>query len=36
MIIRSAQELGCEILHSEDLNPGLDYEGVRVLNPFPA
>lgn len=35
MIIRSAQELGCQTLYSEDLNPGQTYAGVRVSNPFP-
>ena len=34
MILRSANELGCETLHSEDLNPGQVYEGVHVGNPF--
>ncbi len=34
MIIRSAQELGCQTLYSEDLNPGQTYAGVRVSNPF--
>ncbi|MGH3150078.1 MAG: PIN domain-containing protein [Streptosporangiaceae bacterium] len=34
MILRSAQELGCQILHSEDLNAGQVYEGVQVRNPF--
>ena len=34
MILRSADELGCAILHSEDLNPGQAYAGVRVRNPF--
>jgi predicted nucleic acid-binding protein len=34
MILRSAQELGCGTLQSEDLNPGQAYEGVRVRNPF--
>jgi predicted nucleic acid-binding protein len=34
MILRSAQELGCQTLHSEDLNPGQAYEGVVVRNPF--
>jgi predicted nucleic acid-binding protein len=36
MILRSAQELGCQILHSEDLDAGQEYEGVEVRNPFPA
>jgi predicted nucleic acid-binding protein len=34
MILRSAQELGCQILYSEDLNAGQDYAGVEVRNPF--
>jgi predicted nucleic acid-binding protein len=34
MILRSAQELGCQTLFSEDLNPGQTYAGVRVSNPF--
>ena len=34
MILRSAKELGCQTLHSEDLNPGQQYENVLVRNPF--
>jgi len=34
MILRSAKELGCGTLHSEDLNPGQAYDGVQVRNPF--
>jgi predicted nucleic acid-binding protein len=34
MILRSAKELGCGTLHSEDLNPGQACEGVQVRNPF--
>jgi predicted nucleic acid-binding protein len=34
MILRSAQELSCQTLYSEDLNPGQAYAGVRVSNPF--
>jgi predicted nucleic acid-binding protein len=34
MILRSAKELGCASLHSEDLNPGQSYQGVQVRNPF--
>jgi predicted nucleic acid-binding protein len=34
MILRSAKELGCGIVHSEDLSPGQEYEGVLVRNPF--
>ena len=36
MILRSAQELGCQILHTEDLDAGQEYDGVEVRNPFPA
>lgn len=36
MILRSAASLGCRTLYSEDLNPGQDYGGVRVHNPFAA
>jgi predicted nucleic acid-binding protein len=34
MIVRSANEMGCAVLYSEDLNSGQDYSGVRVENPF--
>jgi predicted nucleic acid-binding protein len=34
MIVCSAASLGCQTLHSEDLNPGQLYDGVRVRNPF--
>jgi predicted nucleic acid-binding protein len=34
MIVRSASELGCERLLSEDLNAGQRYDGVLVVNPF--
>jgi predicted nucleic acid-binding protein len=33
-ILRSARELGCQTLHSEDLNAGQQYEGVQVRHPF--
>jgi predicted nucleic acid-binding protein len=33
-IIAAARRLGCDILYSEDLNHGQDYDGVRVVNPF--
>ena len=35
MILRSAKELGCQILHSEDLNAGQEYDGVRGPQPVP-
>lgn len=34
MILQSASELGCEILHSGDLNPGQAYANVQVSSPF--
>jgi hypothetical protein len=34
MIVRSAAEMGCNVLYSEDFNTGQDYSEVRVENPF--
>jgi len=34
LIVRSAAQLGCTTLWSEDLHAGQVYEGVRVINPF--
>ncbi len=34
MIVRSAAEIGCAVLYSEDLNAGQEYSGVCVENPF--
>ena len=34
MIVRSAAEMGCTALYSEDLNPGQGYSGVHAENPF--
>jgi predicted nucleic acid-binding protein len=34
MIVRSAAEIGCAVLYSEDLNDGQEYSGVHVENPF--
>jgi predicted nucleic acid-binding protein len=34
MIVRSAAEMSCTLLYSEDLNAGQDYSGVRVENPL--
>jgi predicted nucleic acid-binding protein len=34
MIVRSAVEIGCAVLYSEDLNDGQEYSGVHVENPF--
>lgn len=34
MIITSARSLGCEVLYSENMNPGQSYDGVAVVNPL--
>jgi len=34
MVLWSAQQLGCNILWSEDLSAGQEYGDLRVLNPF--
>ncbi len=34
MVIRSAAELGCTLLWSEDLNTGQRIAGVEIANPF--
>jgi predicted nucleic acid-binding protein len=33
-ILAAAAQLGCQVVYSEDLNDGQDYDGVRVENPF--
>ncbi len=33
-IIEAARRLGCDVVLSEDLDTGTDYNGVRVENPF--
>ncbi len=34
LILSSARLAACDIVYSEDLNEGQDYDGVRVENPF--
>jgi predicted nucleic acid-binding protein len=34
MIVRAASALGAEVIWSEDLGDGQEYEGVTVRNPF--
>lgn len=34
MIVRSAAEMSCALVYSEDLNAGQEYSGIRVENPF--
>jgi predicted nucleic acid-binding protein len=33
-ILEAGRALGCELVLSEDLSDGRDYEGIRVENPF--
>lgn len=33
-ILEAGRSLGCEVVLSEDLSDGQDYDGVRVENPF--
>lgn len=33
-IIEASRALGCDVVLSEDLDDGTDYDGVRVVNPF--
>jgi predicted nucleic acid-binding protein len=33
-ILEAARGLGCDVVWSEDLDDGTDYDGVRVENPF--
>jgi predicted nucleic acid-binding protein len=35
-IIAAAKHLGCTAVYSEELNPGQNYDGVTVINPFAA
>jgi predicted nucleic acid-binding protein len=35
-ILTAAKQMGCQTLYSEDLNPGQNYDGVTVVNPFTA
>jgi len=34
MIVSSAAQLGCQVIWSEDLNPGQVYQAVTVRSPF--
>ena len=33
-ILEASRSLGCEVVLTEDLTDGVDYDGVRVENPF--
>lgn len=34
LIVRSAKQAGCSVLFSEDMQPGREIDGVRIVNPF--
>lgn len=34
LVVQAANSAGAEILYSEDLNHGQNYDGVQVINPF--
>jgi predicted nucleic acid-binding protein len=34
VIVAGANEAGCEVLYSEDLQDGQKFDQVRVVNPF--
>jgi len=34
MIVQSAVRLGCQVIWSEDLNPGQAYQGIKLIDPF--
>jgi predicted nucleic acid-binding protein len=34
MILRSASQMGCQVVWSEDLTDGWEWQGVTVRNPF--
>jgi predicted nucleic acid-binding protein len=36
LIVRSAQASRCDVLYSEDLQPGRRYGTMRIVNPFAA
>jgi predicted nucleic acid-binding protein len=33
-ILEAGRSLGCDVVLSEDLSDGMDYDGLRVANPF--
>ncbi len=35
LIVRSAQQAGCGVLFSEDMQATREIDGVRIVNPFP-
>jgi predicted nucleic acid-binding protein len=35
LVLQMARQSGCSILFSEDMQPGREIDGVRIVNPFP-
>lgn len=33
-VVEASRALGCSLILSEDLDPGTDFDGVRIENPF--
>ena len=33
-ILAAARAAGCDVVYSEDMGAGQDYDGLRVVNPF--
>ena len=33
-ILAAARESGCDMVYSEDMSYGQDYDGLRIINPF--
>ena len=33
-ILAAARAMGCDAVYSEDMSPGQDYDGLRVIDPF--
>jgi predicted nucleic acid-binding protein len=34
LIVRSAKQAGCSVLFTEDMQPGREIDGVKIVNPF--
>ena len=34
MLLAACQDAGVDLLYTEDLDPGTDYNGIRLVNPF--
>ena len=34
LVLRAAKEAACTVLYSDDLQPGRNIDGVKIVNPF--